>query len=276
MSNRDSESDLFLTEQDGPDLREQGTGDREQSPSRERETPAASDPKDLAALAKKLLGIMAEIGGVVKKTGFNAHLKKNYSTTADLAEAMRGKLVEKNVLLLPDLLLTERYEIETKETGNREQGTGSVKRQAQDVTVRYTFLDCETGASLTVRAAGTGMDSGDKAVSIAQTGALRAVLRSAFLIYEDDEPDAGEKSGRQPREQGTGNREQRGNLTPAAGAPAGPVPSCSQGHGPLVWKAPKPTAQRQWTPFWGCRNYPNCTEKVVPEQPVAEPREPGV
>src|SRR3990167_2412438 len=150
MSNRDSESELFLTEQDGPDLGEQGPGDREQFPSRDRKRPAASDPKDLAALAKKLLEIMSEIGGVVKKTGFNAHLKKNYSTTADLAEAMRGKLVEKNVLLLPDLLLTERYEIETKETGNREQGTGSGKRQAQDVTVRSTFLDCETGASLTV------------------------------------------------------------------------------------------------------------------------------
>ena len=191
-------------------------------------------PTDVAKLAGKILDVMKEMlaEGSVKKSGWNRHLNKGYSTMPDILDAILPKLIAKRVLPVPDVLLTERYEIDTRPD---EQGH-SDKRQAQDVLLRIQFIDCETGAVIAFRAAGTGMDSGDKAVLSAQTSALRSGLKAIFLIYDDDPVEgAGGAAAQNKRAASPQQRPNAASHAPAA-RPAGEAPPCPRCKVPTEWR----------------------------------------
>ena len=43
------------------------------------------------------------------------------------------------------------------------------------------------------------------------------------------------------------------------GIQTSPAPHCPSCGGRMVLRRPKPKAAKQFDPFWGCANYPDCT-----------------
>ena len=302
MPKKDSNSqDLLLNEDDLPlgaagkreitiprdeDIKQPGVGaSGSDEPLAHGLQPAARDSdSDIALLAAKLAAIAAQLG-VIEKRGWNDHFKYHFLRASDVVQAIRGKLAEQKIILLADVLLTERYEVVGEKS----------KQQGQDVVVRYTFLDGDTGARISFRGAGSGLDSGDKAIYKALTGALKYALTTVFLIADDSaEPESAGQRNKQlqtPREVSRGTQQSSAArpaqdvagragqsastaVPPAPDPPPGLIPHCSQGHGPMVWVFPSPKAQNQWQPFFRCKKFPACAEKIVP--PLAAVRQPGV
>jgi hypothetical protein len=74
--------------------------------------------------------------------------------------------------------------------GNRTVTTRKgTEMQLADVLAEVTFVDSETGASLTVSMPGTGMDTMDKAPYKGATGAIKYALMKAFNISTGDDPE---------------------------------------------------------------------------------------
>lgn len=67
--------------------------------------------------------------------------------------------------------------------------TPSGKQVLTGVTVRYRFIDVETGTMIEGEAAGQGTDSGDKGVYKAITGAIKYIFMKTFLIPTGDDPE---------------------------------------------------------------------------------------
>ena len=57
------------------------------------------------------------------------------------------------------------------------------------VVMSYSFVDVDTGEEITVKIAGEGLDSGDKAPYKAMTGALKYALLQSFLLATGDDPE---------------------------------------------------------------------------------------
>ena len=53
----------------------------------------------------------------------------------------------------------------------------------------YSFVDVDTAEEITVKTAGEGLDSGDKAPYKAMTGALKYALLQSFLLATGDDPE---------------------------------------------------------------------------------------
>jgi hypothetical protein len=139
---------------------------------------------DVAGLAKKLSAIMAEVSHV-EKSGKNTFQNYNYQRATDMAAAIRKHLSDKHIVMVPDIVESHSYTVPAKEG----------VMQAIDVKVKYTFIDGETGATISFVGMGTGTDKGDKAVYKAHTGALKYALKDFFLIPEEgDDPEADEST----------------------------------------------------------------------------------
>ncbi len=121
-------------------------------------------------LAGKLAQIMAEVGRV-PKNGRNDFHKYDYVTEADLVDAVRAKLAERNVVLLPALTSV------------------NIDGQVTTAQMRFQFIDGDTGETFGSDWAGTGEDKGDKGLYKAYTGALKYFLMKSFLIATGDDPE---------------------------------------------------------------------------------------
>lgn len=147
-----------------------------------------------ATLYRKIAEVMAAVDRL-PKTGWNDFHKYHYVTEADLVEAVRGLLAERQVAILPSA--------HTVEWGGP-KGTVTLFRGT------FTFVDGETGASVSCKWAGTGDDPSDKGLYKAYTGALKYFLLKTFLIPTGDDPEA---------DTGTDKRA-RGNAPTRVHAPA--------------------------------------------------------
>lgn len=130
-------------------------------------------------LYKKLAEVMVEVG-YVKKNGYNSFHRYNYVTEADLVDAVRAKLAERNVVLIPSVV------------GIDERGVTSDKGKASTVTtvrVAFTFCDGDSGATHKAEWAGSGDDPADKGLYKAYTGAVKYFLMKSFLIPTGDDPE---------------------------------------------------------------------------------------
>ncbi len=133
--------------------------------------------EDAPSLFKKLAEVMGEVG-YVEKRGWNDFQKYKYVTEADLIEAVRGKLTERGVLLLP------------KASSITENG------QLVHVHMQFLFVDSETGERFETAWIGSGSDKGDKALYKAYTGAVKYFLMKTFLIPTGDDPEADTETDR--------------------------------------------------------------------------------
>jgi hypothetical protein len=130
-------------------------------------------------LVKKLAKVMQEVKYIQKK-GENKFHKYKYATEADVAEKVREVLAEASVIMIPNMKSHSVRE-HTNKNGNREY--------IVTVDMEFTFMDGESGESITFSMAGEGQDSGDKGIYKAMTGAQKYALMKAFMIPTGDDPE---------------------------------------------------------------------------------------
>lgn len=128
-------------------------------------------------LAAKLAEIMKEVG-YIQKGGTNSAQGYKYVMASQVADAIREKLADKNIILVP----VGAQVIETGRTPSEKQSL---------LTLKYTwrFIDGDSGETIDFESVGSGADSGDKAPYKAATGALKYALLTAFLIPTGDDPE---------------------------------------------------------------------------------------
>lgn len=168
------------------------------------------------SLIKKLAKIMAQVERVEKR-GENSFHHYKYAIEADLVDAIRPLLAAENVVCLPTLMETNRYQ-HTNAKGNLTFIT--------DVKMKWTFEDGDSGETREVIFPGCGEDSGDKGVYKAMTGSEKYLLLKTFLIATGDDPEKDEaepKQGAQVRDY----KLKQPAVSPAA--PAGKVPNSPLG-----------------------------------------------
>ena len=130
--------------------------------------------KDVGVLAKKLAEVMGEVGKI-EKSGRNKYHKYDYAKESDILNAVRPELSKAGIFVFSSI---EDYERES-----------SGKNINTIVSILFTFVDGETGASFTVRYIGEGQDSQDKSFYKAYTGAIKYAILKNFLISTDDDPE---------------------------------------------------------------------------------------
>jgi len=131
-------------------------------------------------LVKKLAKVMDQVKYIEKK-GYNKFHKYHYATESDVSEKVREVLAENDVIMLPDIVDHATRE-HINQRGNKEY--------IATVTVKFTFIDGETGEQLSIHGIGEGQDAGDKAVYKAITGATKYALMKTFMIPTGDDPEA--------------------------------------------------------------------------------------
>ena len=138
-------------------------------------------------LVAKLAEVMAEVSRVPKR-GHNDFQNYDYVMEADLSDAVREKLAERGVIVIPEVI----------------SHTRGADDKVDTVMVKFTFHDSTSDKSLSVTMPGSGYDKGDKGVYKAITGATKYFLMKTFLIPTGDDPesdtrtdrDAGEKAAK--------------------------------------------------------------------------------
>ena len=115
--------------------------------------------------------------GYIRKRGHNERHNYSYVMAADLAGSVGDILAELGVVVIPQL---QSISTETPRSSN--------ERIAR-VVMNYRFVDARSGEELTVRVAGEGADTGDKAPYKAMTGALKYALLQSFLLASGDDPE---------------------------------------------------------------------------------------
>ena len=115
--------------------------------------------------------------GYIRKRGHNERHNYSYVMAADLAGAVGDILAELGVVVIPQL---QSISTETPRSSN--------ERIAR-IVMNYRFVDARSGEELTVRVAGEGADTSDKAPYKAMTGALKYALLQSFLLASGDDPE---------------------------------------------------------------------------------------
>lgn len=129
------------------------------------------------SLAKKLVEVMGAISRVPKK-GYNDFHKYWYALEADILEALRGELSQRNVLLIPAV------------TGRSRDAVGEKGQVVTHLDMEFTFLDADSGETLVRPWLGAGADKEDKGAYKAMTGGEKYFLLKFFLIPTGDDPEA--------------------------------------------------------------------------------------
>lgn len=133
------------------------------------------------SLVKKLVEVMACIDRI-PKTGHNAFHNYDYTTEADVLEAVRGELAKRCVFIVPSVL-------DSKETAVGEKG-----QRVFTLRMRLTAHDGETGEQLSWEMFGQGSDALDKGAFKAITGAMKYGLLKPFLVPTGDDPEKDDKT----------------------------------------------------------------------------------
>jgi hypothetical protein len=133
-------------------------------------------------LVSKLAKVMQEVK-YIQKRGINKHFGYKYATEADVNEKVREELANQNVIMLPSMKSHSLRETKTK-NGNTEY--------IACVDMDFTFVDGETGESLTISMSGEGQDNGDKAIYKAISGTQKYALMKVFMIPTGNDPEGDE------------------------------------------------------------------------------------
>jgi len=141
-------------------------------------------PEAIASLAMKLVHVM-EACSKLEKKGSNEFHKYKFYQAIDVLGALNKACVEHRVACIPRFSKVDEVE--------KTQRSGQVARIIT-VSVEIYMVDADTGASLVVRALGTGEDPADKALPKAQTMAIKYALMSMVLISPGDDPEADKKT----------------------------------------------------------------------------------
>lgn len=133
-------------------------------------------------LPQRLLAIMQE-AGTIEKGGYNAHSRYKYVQEADVAKKFQELLVAHGVFLYSSV----------EDVVHQKTQTASGKpAMFVGVKMLYTFVNADNPEEkFEVRAAGDGMDTGDKAIYKALTGAHKYLLIRNFNLGSDEDAEKG-------------------------------------------------------------------------------------
>lgn len=129
-----------------------------------------------SGLITKLAAIMAAIERIPKR-GHNDFHHYDFVTEADILTAIRHELASRHVMLLPAI------------TGTQRDAVGEKGSVLTTLTMEFTFVDGDTGESLTRPWVGSGTDKEDKGAYKAMTGGEKYFLLKTFLIPTGDDPE---------------------------------------------------------------------------------------
>lgn len=150
------------------------------------------------SLVEKLAEACDAVGGIAKK-GKNTQQNYSYVKAADVAKAIRHELFKRGVLVIPDEQSIDWAEVAFK--------SGTVMRECR-LKTNYRITDGIT--EIIVGAFGVAMDSGDKAIYKAKTGAQKYFLRGLGLIPDEkDDPEADESVDKATKGESTEEFDQR-------------------------------------------------------------------
>ena len=163
-------------------------------------------------VSKKLLVAITQVGGSVKKTGWNAFSKYHYITESDINEAVLPALIKAGLVLTTSIK-------SVKETPSSE----GQKNRFAEVVLTHKVIDTESGEFLEFDSTGTGADTLDKAVYKAVTGACKYFMMKLFMISgdtSDPENDEATPPAQAPKSNGFGGGSAKPAPAQAAPAPA--------------------------------------------------------
>lgn len=138
-----------------------------------------------AKLCLKIEKIANEIGAL-PQDGKNTFSNYNYISNEQMMTAIRSKLLENKVSVLPEIL-----KVEDTDFQNSDEKTGKVKVTIRTrVLMRFEILDCETGYSLFKRFSGSEQDTGGKSEQQAITQCMKYFLFKLLKVTSKDEVDS--------------------------------------------------------------------------------------
>lgn len=134
-----------------------------------------------AALMLKIADVWTVIERV-PKTGYNSFHRYHYATESDVADTLRSELGKRGVVIMPQVVEWRREDHTPTERGR--------PQWLWHVTVDFTFIDAESGESWVSRGwPGVGIDSEDKGIYKAMTGAAKYALMKSFMVSTGDDPE---------------------------------------------------------------------------------------
>jgi hypothetical protein len=125
-------------------------------------------------LAGKLVKIMDSLGAVEKK-GYNKHQNYKYMREVDVMEALKAELIANKIVMLTS---SKFVDIQKKEHKDKTDFITTVETQ-------HTFIDSESGETLTISSVGSGYDSSDKGAAKAITSAVKYAIMKTFMISDE-------------------------------------------------------------------------------------------
>ncbi len=181
-----------------------------------------------AKLAAKLVKVMQAVG-YIPKSGKNLTQNYTYATDAEISDKVREAMAEARVVMLPRVTAHGVRQIATAKGNTLNINT---------VQMDFTFIDADSGEAFTVSTVGEGMDSGDKGVYKAMTGATKYALLKSFQIPTGDDP---EKDNGDDETRNAPHASAQGAPKPAAEPPPSSPPPASTSAGQVGTKAAPPS-----------------------------------
>lgn len=133
---------------------------------------------DFAKLVTKMTKAMSKIERI-EKNGFNSYYKYEYATADDVEDAARKVLAEVGIAMFASVANIRKNVVQTN------NGTTTIA----EVKMNYMFVDKDTGASIVTTYYGTGLDSQDKYLYKAYTGAQKYAVKNNLHISTGDADD---------------------------------------------------------------------------------------
>lgn len=143
-----------------------------------------------ATIYTKLAAVMAAIDGIDKK-GKNTEQHYNYVRATDVANVVRKECIKQGILIIPSVVEDEHFIFE------RIAGKPNLTVRLR---VEFIVQEVEGPGVFSFYGVGYGLDSGDKGVYKAMTGALKYGLRSLFLVPDETDPENDSKETREAPE----------------------------------------------------------------------------
>lgn len=142
---------------------------------------------------KKLTLVMDEVGRI-PKNGRNDFHHYDYVMESDITDKVRESFTKHGLVLIPD----------TEELSIRERidKDGVLVPDITRLKIKITIFDAETAESISFKVYGEGLDSGDKGIYKAFTGAMKYGLLKSLLIPTGDDPEQENSHEKQMRSQG--------------------------------------------------------------------------
>ncbi len=165
--------------------------------------------KQQVALFQKIFAVLAAIETVEKKGKAEYGGGYDYLRAVDMFSVAREEFLKKGLLFTTSVVGSTRWVNE-----------GGKQRNGVTVETVHEFIDIETGAMHSVRSVGDGVDSGDKGIYKALTGAVKYALRNNFLVSDptadpEADPNGSRPAEAQDRPRSVQERKVKENLSPA-------------------------------------------------------------